>query len=329
MAERVSGRSFGTGAARSERGVLALIVALAASLLAVFLFAGLRGNIGFVLELRLMQAAGLLQVAVAVAVSTVVFQTITANRILSPSIMGIDALYLFSQTALVFVLGGVGFASLPAGWKFVGEAALMTGLCVVLFVPMLRRRSDMMLMILTGMVLGILFRSFSSLLARLIDPNDFAVLQGASFARFQSLDGTLLVIAMLVTVAGATVAWRVRHVLDVLALGRDAATGLGLDWNRWVTGLLMLVACMVAASTALVGPLAFLGLLVVALAERACGTQRHAVLLPAASAVAVVVLVGAQILSRMGLGGAGPISLVVEFMGGLVFLALLFGRRRA
>lgn len=312
-----------------ERWLVAAIWGLAAALIAVFLFAGLRGNVAFVLGLRLSQVAGLVQVAVAVAVSTVIFQTITANRILSPSIMGLDALYLFCQTVLVFALGGVGYAALSPGWKFSGEVALMMGLSLALFLPMLRRRSDMMLIILTGVVLGLLFRSLSSLVARLIDPNEFAVLQGASFARFQSLDPELLVVGMAVTALGAVATWRARHVLDVLALGRDHAIGLGLDWNRWVTALLLLVACLVATSTALVGPLAFLGLLVVALAERICGTRNHAVLLPAASGVAVIVLVGAQALGRSGFGGAVVVSVIVEFVGGLVFLALLFARRRA
>ncbi len=313
----------------ATRRMLIATCAAAAAISALFLFIGLRGNVGFVFGLRLSQLLGLVQVGVAIAISTVIFQTITGNRILSPSIMGLDALYLFCQTALVFALGGFGYATLPPGWKFLGEVTLMTAASAALFLPMLRRRTDMMLMILTGFVLGFLFRSLSALIARLIDPNAFAVLQGASFATFQSFNGTLLVIGGIVTALGTSAAWRARHVLDVIALGRDAAIGLGLDWNRWVTGLLLLVACLVATSTALVGPLAFLGLLVAALAERLCASQRHGALLPAAAGIAIIVLVGAQTLSRMGFGGAVVVSIVVEFAGGLVFLTLLFARGRA
>jgi iron complex transport system permease protein len=307
---------------------LVTIWSLAAILACTFLFTGLRGNVSFVVNLRLTQLIGMVQVAVAVAVSTVVFQTITNNRILSPSIMGLDALYLFCQTALVFALGGFGYAALDPAWKFSGEAVLMMAASAALFVPMLRRGSEMLTMILTGVVLGLLFRSLSSLLSRLIDPNDFAVLQGASFANFQSLDPALLVAGGTVTVLGTLAAWRTRHTLDVVALGREAAVGLGLDWNRTVTAHLLLVACLVASATALVGPLAFLGLLVVAVAERICGTRRHAVLFPAACGVGVVMLVGAQLIGRAGFGGAVVISVIVEFVGGLVFLALLFARRR-
>jgi iron complex transport system permease protein len=291
-------------------------------------FVGLRGNINFVLELRLLQLAGLLQVAVAIAVSTVVFQTVTGNRILSPSIMGLDALYLFCQTVLIFVLGGVGFSSLPLGWKFAGEVGLMLGLSLLLFLPLLRPGSGMVLIMLAGFVMGFLFRSLSLLLARLIDPNDFAVLQGVSFASFQSFDPTMVAIGGFVTVAGTATAWHFRRVLDVIALGRDTAIGLGLDWNRWTIGLLVLVVCMVATATALVGPLAFLGLLVVALAERLCATRSHSILLPVAIGVAVIILVGAQALSRFGFDGAILVSVVVEFAGGIVFIALVLLERR-
>jgi iron complex transport system permease protein len=50
----------------------------------------------------------LVQVGVAVAVSTVVFQTVTANRVLTPQIMGLDALYVFGQMAArCWLLGSV------------------------------------------------------------------------------------------------------------------------------------------------------------------------------------------------------------------------------
>jgi iron complex transport system permease protein len=308
-------------------GLPALVVVAALSALA-FLALNLRGDIGFALELRGVRLLALVQVGVAVGVSTVVFQTVTGNRILTPSIMGLDALYVFGQTALVFGLGGLGMASLDPRLKFVGEAGLMMALALALFLPMLRMRMDMTLMLLAGVVLGVLFRSLSQLMARVIDPNDFAVVQGASFASFNALRPDLLLVGAVLTTAAAVIAWRARHVLDVLALGADAATGLGIDRRRTLSQLLMLVAVLVAVSTALVGPIVFLGLLVVALAERLVGTRRHAVLLPAAALTAVVVLVGGQAALQHGLGGASNLGVVVEFVGGLAFLALLITERR-
>lgn len=305
-----------------DRRLLGLAgVALAA--VAAFLAIGLKGNIAFVLELRLLKLAALVQVGVAIAVSTVIFQTVTGNRILTPSIMGLDALYLFGQMLMVFLLGGIGYAALDPQSKFGVEVLLLMALASGLLLPMLRSRLDMGLMLLAGVVFGVLFRSLHALLARLVDPNEFAVVQSASFANFNAVRTDLLLFAAAVTVVAVIVAWRARYVLDVISLGPDTATGLGIGWAGTVTGLLLLVSALVAVSTALVGPVAFFGLLVAALAERIIDSRRHGVLLPAAALTGVIVLVGGQTLFQHGLGSATALGVVIEFVGGLVFLLLL------
>ncbi|CAH2394751.1 iron chelate uptake ABC transporter family permease subunit [Mesorhizobium ventifaucium] len=316
------------GLVRHE-GRLAMMAAVAVLVGVAFMTIGLRGDLAFVLELRAVRLAAMVLVGVAVAVSTVVFQTVCANRIITPSIMGLDALYVFCQTALVFALSGFGFAGIDPRLHFLGNFTAMTSLALALFLPMLRRRFDLTLMLLTGVVLGVLFRSLTTLLARLLDPNDFAVLQGTVFASFNAVEPDLLLFAGVITVAGVAIAWRARHVLDVLALGTDTAIGLGVAWRGTAAGLLVVVAALVSASTALVGPMAFLGLLVVSLTERIVGTNRHAILLPAAALTAIIVLVGGQTVLQHALGGEGSLGIVVEFVGGIVFLAILFagGRR--
>ena len=310
------------------RRILGLALVAVACMVA-FLAIGLRGDIAFVLQLRAVKLAALVQVGVAIALSTVVFQTVTGNRILTPSIMGLDALYLFGQMLMVFLLGGVGYATLDAQLKFAAEILLLMALACALLLPMLRRRLDMGLMLLAGVVCGVLFRSLQALLARLIDPNEFAVAQSASFASFNAVRTDLLAFAALVTLAAVIVVWRARHVLDIVALGADAATGLGIHWQRTVTGLLVLVAALVAVSTALVGPVSFFGLLVAALAERITGTVRHVTLLPAAALTGIIVLVGGQALFQHGLGAGATLGVVIEFVGGIVFLLmLLWGSRR-
>ena len=294
---------------------------------AAFLFADLRGNISFVLELRATQLLVFVQIAVSVAVSTVLFQTVTANRILTPAIMGMDALYLLCQAMMIILLGTLGMAGIDARLKFGLELAAMLALALVIFLPLLRRTVDIGLLLLTGVVLGLLFHSLTSLFLRLADPNDFAVYQGASFADFSDVPTELLWIGCTAALAGAIIAWRSRHVLDVLSLGPENSIALGVDWRRMVTVMLVLVAVLTATSTALVGPLNFLGLLAVALAERFTNTRRHAVLLPVAALMALTILVGGQVVLKHGFGNATFLSVFVEFFGGIVFLMLLFRSR--
>lgn len=310
-----------------ERIVIALLLGLALTTMAAFMGVNLRGNIAFALELRGIRLAALVTVAIAIALSTVTFQTITGNRILTPSIMGLDALYQFGQAALVFGLGGLGYVSLSPLLKFGAETAALMLLAMIILRPALKSQMDLTRMLLAGVIIGALFRSMTSLIARLIDPQEFAVAQRAMVANFSSPMIDLLLIAVLVTVIAGGFLLSSRHLLDVAALGRDTAIGLGVAWNRAVMIHLLVVSLLVAVSTALVGPVTFLGLLVTALAERLTASRRHDTLFAVAILLGVIVLVGGQTLLQHGLGQASTLSVVVDFIGGLVFILLLFARR--
>jgi iron complex transport system permease protein len=293
-----------------------------------YLLLGSRGNWGFVLAFRANKLAALLLVALSVSTATVLFQTITRNQILTPAVMGFDALYLLILTVLVFMLGAQDFVRLPELGQFVLNTVLTMGAALALFGTLLSRGgTDLFRMILTGIIFAGLFRSITSFLQRLIDPNDYVVVQSASFARFSRIDIGLLTLAAVLTVVALFAAWRMRHKLDLLSLGPEAATNLGEDPRRGMFTVLVIVSVLVSVSTALVGPLAFLGLLVVSVARQITPTVSHAVLLPSAALVSAITLVGGQLLLEHLLQLSTPLIVVVDVLGGLVFLTLLLRRK--
>ncbi|KFB11282.1 iron chelate uptake ABC transporter family permease subunit [Nitratireductor basaltis] len=307
----------------AERRLVWLAVGLIVAVL-VFMTWGARGNWGFVFTFRGTKLLALLVVGAAIAVSTVLFQTITANRILTPSIMGFDALFLLFQAGLVFVLGGFGVTQLSSGLRFAMEFALLMGAALLLFGTLIgAARHDIHRLVLTGIIFGVLFRSLTSFIERLIDPNEFAVVQSSSFASFNSFDADLLRYCVPLCVLGISAAWHYRRELDVIALGRDHAVNLGLNHKRAVLIILIIIALLVSVSTALAGPVTFFGLLVASLAHLVVRSHRHATLLPAASLCAGIVLVGGQAITERVLSLSVPLSVAVEFLGGLVFLTLI------
>lgn len=309
------------------RSVVWLIFALALASVA-YLFWGLSGpRPGFVLGLRAVKLAGMLLVGAAVAVATVLFQTLSRNHILTPQIMGFDALYMLLQTGLVAGLGITGFASLGGATRFGLEVAAMVALALVLFGALLGRAGsgaqDIPRLILTGVILGVLFRSLTGLIGRVLDPNAYAVVQQAGFASFAKVDASLLPMAGLLVLGCVALAWRLGPALDVLALGRPMALSLGLAHDRLMRLVLALVAVLVAVSTALVGPLAFLGLIVAGFAHLLSPSHRHRVLLPVAMLLGALLLVAGQTLFERALGLQSALSVVIEGLGGLFFLWLL------
>ena len=295
----------------------------------LFLTLNANGNWDFILPLRATKLASLLLVAYAVGVSTLLFQTLTNNPILTPSILGFDSLYIFLQTLLVAVLGGVGYTHLPPMGKFGFELAAMVGGSLLLFQILLRQGGrDLVRMILIGVIFGILFRSLSSLLQRLIDPEEFAVAQAYTFASFNSVNQQMLAIAAVILFISSVFIWRERYRLDVHLLGRDQAINLGIPYTRHTLWLLAWVAVLVATSTALVGPVSFFGLLVAALANHFAPNMKHSTRLPMVFLTAALLLVAGQTVFEHVLGMKAVLSVVVEFAGGLVFLWLVLKRKR-
>ena len=170
---------------------LTVLGALAAAAVAAYLLIDVRGSWTFALRLRGWTVLTMLLVGYAVAVSTVLFQTVTTNRILTPSIMGFDALYALIQTTFVAALGAAALTRVPTAAQFVLEVGLMVGFSLLLFRRLFGARTrDLHLLVLVGIVLGVMFRSLSSFVQRLLDPNEFYVLQDRLFATFSGVDRT-------------------------------------------------------------------------------------------------------------------------------------------
>ena len=310
-----------------------LILILSALLIlsaALFLTWNAQGSWDFVLAIRAKKLAALLLVAYAVGVSTLLFQTITNNPILTPSILGFDALYVFLQTALVAALGGLGYTQLAPLGKFSLELAAMLGGSLLLFSLLLKQGGrDLARMILIGVVFGVLFRSLSSLLQRMIDPEEFTAAQAATFASFNSVNTQMLAYSGVLMLISVPFLWRERHRLDVHLLGRAQVINLGIHYQRHTLWILFWIALLVASATATVGVVSFFGLLVCALVNAFSGSLKHSVRLPMAFLIAAIMLVLGQTVFEHLLGMKAVLSVVIEFVGGLVFLWLVLKKNKA
>lgn len=304
------------------KSVAALILVVA---MVLFLTLNVNGYWDFALPLRGKKLLALMVVGYAIGVSTLLFQTLTHNPILTPSLLGFDSLYVLLQSLLVFFLGAISFTSINPIAKFMLEIFLMFGASMLLFQLLFSKSSqDLTRLILVGVIFGVLFRSLSALIARLINPDDFVVVQSASYAQFNTINPQLLGISLFICIITGIFVWRWRYQCDVLMLGKAQAINLGINYQGLAFGLLTVIAVLVATATALVGPVTFFGLLVCALTNRLTRTMYHSERLILVSLVAMICLVLGQTIFEQILGMAGVLSVVIELAGGLVFLLLIF-----
>ncbi|UFS63885.1 MULTISPECIES: iron chelate uptake ABC transporter family permease subunit [Paracoccus] len=314
---------------RRARLALLVLALLALGAILAFMTLGARGNWGFVLPFRGKKLLGLLLVGHAVACSTVLFQTVTANRILTPAIMGFDSLFVLCSTVLVALFGSTMVAGLDPRLVFAGNVLLMVGASMALYLWLFGgEERSLHRLLLIGVVFGIFLRMLAEFVQRMLDPNEFMVLSDMLFASFGTIPATLLGIASAM-VAGVTL-WLMPRLsrLDVIALGRPVAVNLGIRWRAEVLAVLAAVSVLVAVSAALVGPVLFFGLIAASLAHLAVGQSAHRYLLPAASLIGVTMLVGGQTVLERVFAFNTALGIIVEFAGGITFIALLIGKGR-
>lgn len=307
--------------------LITILLLLAAA--ALFLFYDMGSNWEFSLRLRGVKVLAILVVSCCVAYSSVAFQTLTNNRILTPSIMGFESVYLLIQTVIVFIYGDLTFHVLSSLDNFFLSVLGMIGFAFLLYILIYRKGKDnLYLLLLVGIILGTLFNSLSSFMQLLIDPSDYFIVQGKMFATFNKINRDLLWPSAGVLVVLLVVGFRTTKYLDVLALGRDQAINLGLNYNRTVQLFLIIIAILVSVSTALVGPITFLGLLVTNLTYELFKTHRHSVIIAACCLVTAVTLLGGQFVMERLFHLSIPVSAIINLVGGLYFMFLLLRVRK-
>lgn len=307
---------------RSKLGLLAVFAVLVTI---IFLFIDIGSNWEYVLNRRIKKILAIILTGAAIAFSTVVFQTITNNRILTPSMIGLDSLYILIQTFVVFMFGASTLTLMDKNIHFMLSVGGMILFAGVLYKILFKREGSQHIyyLLLVGFIFGTLFSNLSSFMEMLIDPNEFLVVQDRMFASFNNVNTDLLLISFLVVFATAAYFMRYAKFLDVLSLGRDHAVNLGIPYDRVVKRLLIVVAVLISISTALVGPITFLGLLVVNVVYQFLQTYRHTYLITGSILVSVIALVGGQLIVERVFSFSTTLSVIINFIGGVYFIYLL------
>lgn len=316
-------------APRRARTTIAVLAAILGICVALFMTYDLKGSLDYALELRGRKVAGMAIVGFAVAYSSVLFHTATHNRILTPSLMGFDSLYILIQTLAAYFLGTTTFLLIDVRLRFGIEVVAMLAFAALLYRWLLGRGGrDVYVLVLVGIIMGTMFSSLTELVMRMIDPNEFSRLQDRLFASFSTINQDLLAVSAIAVAATTIISWPMLNRLDVVALGEEHATNLGVDHQRLVSRSLFVVAVLVSVSTALVGPVAFLGLLVANLAYQLTGTFRHRYTVPAAGLLGMIALIGGQFVLQEILEFKTRLSIIISFIGGIYFIFLLYREAR-
>ncbi len=244
-------------------------------------------------------------------------QAIFRNPLVSPDIIGVSSGASFGG-ALALLLG-------LGSWYLVGGAFIfgLAALVILLVVTLGREGAPMLMVVLGGVVIGSFFSALVALTTYVADP--YTTLPAIVFWLLGSLaTATFTQVAVAVapigvgTVALLLVRWRI----NVLSLGDEDASALGVRPGRLRWLVLVSAALIVAGAVAVSGVIGWVGLVIPHLARMWVGPD-HRVMLPVSFLLGAAYLVAVDTLARTLTAGEIPLGVLTALIGAPVFFLLL------
>lgn len=287
-----------------------------------------------VLQTRLPQAVTALFAGASLAVAGLMLQTVFANPLAGPSILGIDSGASLG-VALVMLLCGGTIGTLHIGLSFSGYVAVILGafagaaliLGLIIFFSTLIRSNVMLLII--GIMMGYITSSAISLL------NFFATAEGVfsytmwGMGDFSGVAAGQLPFFCGVLSVGLLLSVLLVKPLNALLLGERYAENLGINVKRVRIVLLVSTGILTAVTTAFCGPIAFIGLAVPHIARLLLGTSNHKLLLPVTLLCGGVIALVCNLISVLpGSAGVIPLNAITPVLGAPVIIYVIVNQRK-
>jgi iron complex transport system permease protein len=274
-------------------------------------------------NIRLPRVVAAATVGAALAAAGAAYQSLFRNPLVSPDILGVSTgaglgavigILLGLPVVLIQLLGFGG--------------GLVAVIVVVVLARSLRGSSDVLVLVLAGIVVGALAGAAISLVKVLADPYD--QLPAITFWLLGSLAGVKsadVAATVPVVVVGLVPLVLLRWRIGVLSLGDDEARALGVDVGRLraivIAAATLITACVVAIS----GVIGWVGLMVPHMARLLVG-PRFDRLLPASILLGAAFMIAVDTLARSGARIEIPLGVLTAVIGGPAFVWLLARNRR-
>ena len=276
-----------------------------------------------VLDARLPRTLAGLLAGGALGLAGALMQTLTRNPLADPGILGVN-----SRASFAIVLGGglFGVSSAPEQLLMALCGALAASLIVAFTGSQGGGQLSPVRLTLAGVALGAVLEGLSTGIA-LLNPDVYDQLR---FWQAGSLDirslQTLKVVLVPILIAAA-VALFLSRALNSLSLGSDTATALGSKVARTQFIGLLVITVLCGSATAIVGPIAFIGLMMPHMARWLVGAD-HRWSLPVTLLATPTLLLIADIIGRLIVPGELRVSVVSAFIGAPVLIFLVRRKSR-
>ena len=303
---------------------LIVIALIAIIIVAAFLFIHNHKLLRYAMKLRIPKVIAMIITAFAIGAATIIFQSVINNTIVTPCLLGMNALYTLIHTSVVFVLGSGSILFTNDNLSFLVDLVLMGIIATVVYSWLFKMTGhNVLYVLLVGTVLTSFFSSIQSTLTRVMDPNEYDTLLTSLVASFSNINSGIIIFSVIILALIVVIFRKEFALLDVITLGKEQAINLGVDYDRCIRRLLLAITLCIAVATAMVGPISFLGLIIANISRQLLKTYRHTQLIAGAALMGVIALIGGQFIVERVFVYSIPISVFITVAGGIYFLYLI------
>ena len=270
---------------------------------------------------RLPRTVACIAAGFALSISGAVIQSVLANSLAAPGIIGVNSGAGFAVT-LATALGAV------SGWMISASAflgAMVTSLAIMVISR--KTRASRTSVLLAGVSLNYILGAFSDAVLSLV-PQASVTSGDFRVGGFSSISHVRLYPSVIIIALSALAVFTLSNELEVLSLGDDEARTLGLDASLMRVVFLLLASALAGAAVSFAGLLGFVGLLVPNGIRRLLRGDNR-LLLPLSGIGGAVLVTLCDIVSRMMFRPYElPVGIMLSLIGGPVFLILVLKRRK-
>jgi iron complex transport system permease protein len=282
-----------------------------------------------IINRKSVQLIAMIVSAILIASTSLVFQTLTNNRILTPSLIGFDAIFVTIQTLIIFMFTSSSLLYRNMYINFFVSAGLMILISLLMYTFILRKnKNNIIFLLLVGMILSTLSRSLATFLQTIINPDEFQSVVIRTEVSVSNMNTSIIYIAVPIMMIILTLIFRERKQLDVMSLGESQAIGLGVNYQQKMSLHLIYIAVAMSVATAMIGPISFLGLIAVNAAREMLKTYKHLPLFILSSLIAITFLVLGQTII-VETGYVTTVTVLMSLVGGIYMIYLVLKENRS
>lgn len=260
--------------------------------------------------------AGML-VGAGLSVSGASFQGLFRNPLVSPHILGVSAGAGLGAAIAILFFGN--FAAIQAlSFVFGLLAVMMTyGLSTIY------RTTPVLMLVLSGIIVGGLFSAGTSLLKYIADPvNNMPSIVFWLLGSLNNASNKDMLIVGPIIVIGIAVLLLIRWRINLLAMGEEDARAMGVDTGKIRATIIICATMISAASVSIGGIIGWIGLVIPHIGRLLVGPDNR-VLLPVAALVGAIYLVLVDTIARTATETEIPIGILTALVGAPIFAYLL------